>query len=85
MITIFNRRELYLTWDLDERQKVRDVLISNNIKFIINARRMSSHSGGRSRYSGGRSGPLNMSFAYEYRFYVHKDDYECAKNATGLR
>lgn len=35
MITIFNRKELIITYDMAIQLKVRDILASNNIDYII--------------------------------------------------
>ena len=75
MITIFNRKELLVTWDFNERHRIVGCLIANDIKYV------SRSSGGSGRTYGG-IGPYHSC---QYYIYVHKDDYECAKNATGLR
>lgn len=63
MITIFNRKELLLTYDMTLQSKVRDALASANIDYIINPILM--------------SWSLNRCTA-EYKFYVKKTDYDAA-------
>lgn len=80
MITIFNRRELYIVFSMSEQSNIRATLFANNIKhYIKTVNRMAPSpfsSGTRSRSgSFGQSMDLN----YEYIFYVHKKDYDIAK------
>jgi len=35
MITIFNRKEVYLTYSMSEQVKVRDILSQNNIDYYV--------------------------------------------------
>lgn len=64
MITIFNRKELIITYDMAIQSKTRDILASGNIDYIIKARNVHPYA-------------LNMR-SYEYKIYVHKKDYEKA-------
>ena len=64
MITIFNRKELIITYDTAIQSKVRDILASNNIDYIIKVRNVHPYA-------------LNLR-SYEYKIYVHKKDYEYA-------
>jgi len=79
MITIFNRKELFITYSMSEQAKIRDKLSQSNIKYYIKTvNRMSPSpfsSGMRSRT--GTFGQ-NMDLNYEYIIYVHKKDYEKA-------
>ncbi len=80
MITIFNRKEVYLTYSMREQAKIRDILSRNNIKYHVKTiNRMSPSpfaSGTRARAgSFGQNTDLN----YEYIIYVHRKDYEQAK------
>ena len=36
MITIFNRRQLIITYDITIQSKIRDILSANNIDYSIN-------------------------------------------------
>lgn len=81
MITIFNRKELIITYDLEKQAKVRSLLVANNIKYIIKVLNRSSPSpcapGTR-----GRMGTFGekLSLEYEYKIYVHKNDYSEASS-----
>ena len=64
MITIFNRKELIITYDTAIQSKVRDILASNNVDYIIKVRNVHPYA-------------LNLR-SYEYKIHVHKKDYEHA-------
>lgn len=64
MITIFNRKELIITYDMAIQSKTRDILAFGNIDYIIKVRNIYPYA-------------LNMS-PYEYKIYVRKKDYEQA-------
>lgn len=64
MITTFNRKELRITYDMAIQAKVGDILASNNIDYIIKVRNVHPYA-------------LNLC-SYEYKIYVHKNDYEQA-------
>lgn len=64
MITIFNRKELIITYDTAIQSKVRDILASDNIDYIIKARNVHPCA-------------LNLR-SYEYKIFVYKKDYEQA-------
>ena len=64
MITIFNRKELIITYDTAIQSKVRDILAYDNINYIIKVRNVHPYA-------------LNLH-SYEYKIYVHKRDYEQA-------
>lgn len=80
MITFFNRRELCIVFSIKEQSKIRQTLVSNNIKYhikVVNRMSPSPFSGasrGRTVTSG-----QNMDLNYEYIFYVNKKDYDLAK------
>lgn len=77
MITIFNRKELAITFSLNKQAEIKDALISCGIDYTFKVIIRNKHSG----YSGTR-----MSFVPkqdsldEYIFYVKKKDYEHAKS-----
>lgn len=79
MITIFNRRELTITFDMKKQAKIRDLLAQNNIPYRITVinRKSPSAFGVGSRARTGTFGE-NLNVAYEYIFYVKKSDYEQA-------
>ena len=80
MITIFNRKELYVTYSMSEQAKIRDKLSRSKTDYYVKTiNRMSPSpftSGIRSRTC---SFGQNMDFNYKYILYVHKKNYEKAK------
>lgn len=82
MITIFNKKELCITYSMKEQSDIRYALASNKIDYQIRTiNRMSA-----SPFSSGqraRSGSLgnNKDLNNEYIFYVRKVDYDNAKYA----
>ena len=78
MITVFTRKELLVTFDLKRQSDVRDILSANGIRYIVKTtNRQNAAVLGSSRARGGSFG-MNADFAYEYRIYVHKNDYDKA-------
>ena len=77
MITIFNRKEVCITHDMNRQAKVRDILQANGIDYAVKVlnRKSPSPIGAGSRARTGTFGE-NLSLEYEYKIYVHKDDYE---------
>ena len=62
MITIFNRKQLIITYDITIQAKIRDILSVNNIDYTINPIMFSARA---------------YALA-EYKIYVRKKDYEQA-------
>ena len=81
MITIFNRKELLVTMDMKKQADVRDALSANSIPYIINTTNLvnSQAFGSRRGYQGSLG--VNQNYSYEYKIYVHKNDYD---KAVGL-
>lgn len=79
MITIFNRRELLVTFNMQEQARVRNILADNDIDYLVKtSNRMGSWlMAGSSRSHFGSFG-VDQALTYEYRIYVHKDDLEKA-------
>jgi len=75
-MNIFSRREIYLTRSLDEVDRVTGCLVSNKIDYVIATNSMTN--------PGRRHGVPNVKieYAYEYRIYVHKNDYDRAVYLT---
>lgn len=77
MLTIFNRRQLLLTTDLGRQAEVRNILSAHGIAYIVRTKNC-LHRGADS----GRGSMVNViadqNCMYEYRIYVHRDDYEKA-------
>lgn len=79
MITIFNRRLLITTMDMKRQSDMRYKLESANIDYIVRTKNLQSSElfgpGNRDRYG---SIGINQNYSYEYKIYVHKNDYEKA-------
>lgn len=79
MITIFNRKELLSTFNMQEQADIRRLLTDNKIDYyvkIINRKSPSPFSG-ESRSIVGTFGE-RLEFEYEYMIYVKKVDFEKA-------
>ena len=83
MITIFNRRELLITFSMKQQADIREVLDANKINYsikVVNRNSPSVFSDTRART--GTFGQ-NIDVAYEYIIYVNKDDFAFAKKLIG--
>ena len=81
MITIFNRRELTITFSLKKQAEISSILSVNNISYlkrVINRKSPSSFFVGTRARTGTFGEKLELS--YEYIIYVHKNDYDRAKS-----
>lgn len=76
MITIFNRKELLITYDMERCFAVRNRLADAGIDYIV---RTKSPVTGGSRTTVG----IDLSAAYEYRIFVRRADFENARRAIG--
>lgn len=79
MLTLFNRKELAVTYDINEQARVRTLLAGEGIDYsvkTVNRLSASSFSSG----SRGRTGTYgqNTEAMTEYIIYVKKADYENA-------
>jgi len=79
LITIFNRKELYITYSMEEQARIRNLLSSHNIDYtlstlsvydILSILANTMQSSPRGAY-GRRD--FNQT---QYRFYVKKSDYD---------
>ena len=78
MITIFNRKELLVTFDMKRQSDIRDTLAANGIEYTIKVtNRQSAAVIGSGRARTGSFG-MNTDLSYEYKIYVHKKDYDHA-------
>ena len=78
MITIFTRKELLITLDMKRYGDVCDILSANSIDYTVKVtNRQAAAAIGSSRARTGSFG-MNQNFAYEYKIYVHKNDYDNA-------
>ncbi len=83
MITIFNRKELLVTLDMARQSEVRNILADNGIKYSLKVVNLQGAYVVGSRRSRVGSYGVNQKFSYEYKFYVHKRDYENALHLIG--
>ena len=79
MVTVFNRKELMMTFDLNEQVRIRNLLADHGIDYYIKTINRTSPSP-LSVGSRGRTGTfgLNQNNVYEYKIYVKKEDYDKA-------
>ena len=77
MITLFNRREVTVTHDLNQLNQIRSKLDANGIEHIVRSNYNRTFSAGRSH------GVPNVKAeaAYEYGVYVHRTDHQKALKA----
>ena len=79
MINVFNRKELTITFSMEQQAKVRNILSQNDIRYIVKTiNRNSSSAFNDTRARTGTFGQ-NMKLSYEYIIYVHKNNYDKAK------
>ena len=74
MIHIFNRKELWITWNIKELAEIRGILAANGIAYRIITRSHARNTGNRAGVVG-----LHTDAMYQYYIYVKKDDYENAR------
>ncbi len=79
MITIFNRKELIVTMEMDRQSEVRNILSQNGIDYTVKTTNLQAAPvmGGNRRRQYGSFG-INPQYSYEYKIYVHKNDFEKA-------
>lgn len=80
MITIFNRKTVFITFSMERQVEIKDILNANGIIYCVKVvnRRSSSAFGTGTRSITGSYGE-NFAYMYEYIFYVHKKDFELAE------
>lgn len=71
MITVFNRKELFTTFDMEKQALVRSRLKADNIEYRIRVVSKGSSSRGRMYNPGG-----HRNLDTQYIFYVKKKDYD---------
>ena len=79
MLMIFNRKELIVTMDIHRQAQIRNVLAQNGINYTVKTKNL-QNSGVLDSQRGhtGNMG-IDQSYSYEYKIYVHKKDYEAAR------
>jgi len=77
-MNMFNRRELLITYDLNQLNRLRDALSQASIDYQLRTKDLTSPTlaGGR-----GRTGTfgIDTSASVEYKLYVRKEDFEFAR------
>ena len=77
MITILNRKEVCVTFDMNKQAEIRYRLQGAGIDYVIRTKNRTGSAfvrGGIRAYTG--SFGHNQMMDCEYHIYVHKDDYE---------
>lgn len=84
MIHLFNRKELLTTWDMEVLAKVRDILASNNMDYVVKTVNRTSPSPFAAG-SRGRTGAFGIrtDAMYQYIIYVKNTDYQKARFLIG--
>lgn len=79
MIHMFNRRELVLTLSMERQADIRAILSANGIDYQVKTTNLqNAPMAGSERARRGSSG-IQSEHSYEYKIYVHKKDYDTAK------
>ena len=68
--------------DLKWQAEVRDILSANGIKYVIKTVNLQSAPAIGSRRGQIGNFGINQDYSYEYKIYVHKDDYDKSMNLT---
>lgn len=79
MITIFNRRELCITMNTQERYRICSILSNNNIRYNLKTTNLLSSSPFSTGHNTTGTFGVNLDCIYEYKIYVHKKDIEKAE------
>ena len=86
MITIFNRKELLMTSDMQKQGAVRRMLVENGIKYTVDVVNLWVPSplseGHRAIYGNQDESPAIQN---QYTIYVKKSDYDTACGLMHLR
>ena len=79
MLTVFNRKELIITLDMDQQADIRRILSENGIDYEVKTTNLQNAAVvGSSRGRLGSFG-IDQDYTYEYKFFVHRKDYDRAK------
>lgn len=78
MITIFNRKEVFVTFSMEIQAKTREALTANNIDYTVKVVNRNSPSALSDTRAGTGTLGQNLDIAYEYIFYVRSKDYDKA-------
>ena len=79
MISVFNRKELLITYDIKKQSGVRTVLKNHEIEYTVKVKNILSPTplsfGSRAHMT---TVGIDLSKAYEYKIYVKASDYDKA-------
>ncbi len=78
MVTIFNRKELIVTTEMDRQSEVRNILSQNGIDYTVKITNLEAAPMIGNRRGVVGSFGINQDYSYEYKIYVHKKDFEKA-------
>ena len=78
MITVFNRKELLITYDMQKQSEVRIILRDHKIKYDVKVKNPLSPSPMHAGRTHAGSHGIDLTKSYEYKIYVNKADYERA-------
>lgn len=78
MITIFNRKELTMTMDMQKQGQIRDILRNHDIEYDVRTMNLAGPNAMSARGGSGSFG-LNLAQSVEYKIYVKKKDYDKAQ------
>ena len=80
MITVFNRKELLITFDMKRQADVCKKLSAKGIDYTVKTTNLqSSAPAGVQRARTGNYG-IDEKYSYEYKIYVRKGDYDRASS-----
>lgn len=80
MITVFNRKELLVTYSMELQSKARNILNEWGIDYIVDTAGTAARNIGLGPIGVDRFG-TNPSFSCQYKIYVNRKDYEKARAA----
>ncbi len=81
MITIFNRKELFVTFDMAKYAEITSLLASQNIDYTVKAENLNN----RSSVGAQPIGHIGEKLMIEHKIYVKKTDYDQAIFAMNNR
>ena len=80
MISVFNRKELLITFDMKRQANVCKKLSAKGIDYAVKTTNLqSSAPAGVQRARTGNYG-IDQKYSYEYKIYVRKGDYDRASS-----
>ncbi len=74
MVTVWNRKELCLTYSMEEQAKVRELLSANGVDYTVTTAGTHMRNVGLRGIGAGRTWE-NTDWNIEYRIFVKKSDF----------